>query len=49
MARMKKLATENPDNLKKMVIISELTAKKTSKLLLNSNALRFKNNIAEDI
>jgi hypothetical protein len=46
---MKKLAAENPQNLKKMVIISENMSQKTSKLILNQKAQKFKENIEKEI
>jgi len=39
---MKKINAQNPDNLKKMVLISEKAHLRTSKLILNKNALKFK-------
>ena len=46
---MKKFMDENPNNLMKKFIISVTKAKKTSKLILNKKALRFKENIEREI
>ena len=46
---MERLHAENPKNLKKMVVLSETKTVKTSKLILNHAALRFKENIEFEI
>tara|TARA_B110000285_G_C15075822_1_gene590671 strand:- start:163 stop:369 length:207 start_codon:yes stop_codon:yes gene_type:complete len=47
--KISKIIDQNPENLKKMVIVSENMQQKTSKLILNHNAIRFKENIAAEI
>ena len=47
--KLKNIMSQNPENLKKMVIVSENMQQKTSKLILNQNAKRFKENIEVEI
>ena len=47
--RMKQINAQNPDNLKKMVLVSEKAHLRTSKLVLNKNALKFKQNVELEI
>ena len=47
--KLKNIMSQNPENLKKMVIVSENMQQKTSKLILNQNAKKFKENIEVEI
>ena len=43
--KQKELENQNSGNLRKMVMVNEANHMKTSKLVLNQNALKFKLNI----
>jgi hypothetical protein len=46
---MKKVENQNPNNLKKMVIVSDDKTSKPSKQTLNENAIKFKLNVDREI
>jgi hypothetical protein len=46
---MKKVENQNPNNLKKMVIVSDDKTSKPSKQTLNENAIKFKLNVDLEI